>query len=81
MYNYYEKNKVFTLEKSSDEEVHFSVAEKRGKLFCDIRIYHIHEDGSKTSTHKGLFFPVEKLTRFKEGIECLLEAIEKKQAA
>lgn len=81
MYNYYEKNKVFSLQKSSDEEVHFSVAEKRGKVFLDIRIYHVHEDGSKTSTHKGIFFPVEKLHEFKEGVECLVEAVEKKPAA
>ena len=81
MYNYYAKNKVYSLQKSSDEEIHFSLAEKRGKCFADIRIYHVHEDGSKTSTHKGIFIGAEKLVDFREGIDSLIEAAQGKQAA
>jgi hypothetical protein len=78
MYNYYKKEKLFSLVKSEDEEIHFSVTEKRGKLFCDIRIYHIQEDGSKAATHKGIFISGDQLSEFKQGCDRLIEAKERK---
>ncbi len=81
MFNYYPKDKVYSFEKSPNEELQFAVSERKGKSFVDIRVYHIQEDGSKIGTHKGIFLGVEKLTDFKVGIEKLIEATHPQDAA
>ena len=74
MFNYYQKDKVFSFEKSPNEDVYFSLSERRGKTFADIRVYRKEDDGSKFETHKGIFLAFEKLVAMKEGIEKLIEA-------
>ena len=74
MFSYYPKEKVFSFEKSANEEVQGAISERKGKVFLDLRVYHIQEDGSKIGTHKGIFFSVDKLPELKAGIEKLIEA-------
>lgn len=74
MFNYYPKEKVFSLEKSPHEELQFALSERKGKTFIDIRVYHIQEDGSKIGTHKGIFLSLDKLPELKEGVDRLIEA-------
>jgi len=79
MFNYYPKDKVYSFQKSLQEELQFAVSDRRGKTFVDIRAYHIQEDGSKIGTHKGIFIPADKLTDFKEGVEKLIDAVGSKE--
>ena len=74
MANYYDKKKVFSFEKSKQEEVQFAVRNYKGKPYADIQIYHIAEDGSKEQTNKGFFISAAKLPEFKEGVERLIHA-------
>ena len=73
MFNYYPKDKVYSFQKSQQEELQFAVCDRKGKTFVDIRSYHIQEDGSKIGTHKGIFIPVERLPELKEGVDHLIE--------
>ncbi len=73
MSRYYDKRKVHSFEKSKYEEVQFAVKDYKGKPYADIQVYHIHEDGSKEATGKGLFIAVTKLAEFKQGIERLMD--------
>lgn len=78
MFNYYPRQKVFCFQKSPHEEVQFSVGERNGNLFADIRIFHVQEDGSRVWTQKGIYLFREKLPALKEGLERLLEAVQAK---
>jgi len=73
MSRYYDKKKVHSFEKSKFEELQFAVKDYKGKPYADIQVYHVHEDGSKEATGKGLFIAVSKLHDFKQGIERLIE--------
>lgn len=81
MFNYYPKEKVYSFQKSHEEELQFAVSDRRGKTFVDIRAYHVQEDGSKIGTHKGIFIPADKLAEFKKGVDCLIEASHKSSSA
>ena len=78
MFNYYPRRKVFSLMKTPQEEIQFSVGERNGKPFVDVRSFQIQEDGSKVWTHKGIYLFLDKLPEFKEGVERLIEASQSK---
>ena len=75
MFNYYEKEKVFSFQKDEGEELRFSIAERKKRPFVDIRVFRVEQDGSKIATHKGIFLDAEKLSDFKEGVDRLINSI------
>lgn len=80
MFFYYNKEKIYGFGKSKNEDLQFALSDRRGKEFADIRVYRIQDDGSKMETHKGIFFEAEKLYEFRKGVDCLIEAYEKKKS-
>lgn len=81
MFNYYPKEKVFSFQKSPNEDVWFALAERKGKLYLDLRVYHTQEDGSKIQTHKGIFLPVEKLEELKHGVDLTIDAVGRREGS
>lgn len=80
MFNYYEKEKVHSIDKGfNNEEIRFSMTEVKGKKCADIRVYRVESDGAKLATHKGIFLDVEKLEEFREGIDRLIDASKTKK--
>lgn len=76
----YPKKKVFSFLKSKFEEVHFSVKTWKDRIFGEVRVFRIEEDGSKVATEKSIYVSQDKFQEMKEGIERMIEAAQKEKA-
>jgi hypothetical protein len=71
--------KVFTIPKNAREEIHFTLTEYQKKRLCDIRVFYLDEAGEAHPTKKGLSLRPELLSKVREGIRLLEQAVKSEQ--
>lgn len=78
-----EKQKLIdSFHKNSVDLIKICLQEFRGKLYCDLRLWHLKnpaENGSEGPTHKGICLSAELLPRLIEGLKKAQEIIENAQ--